>query len=102
MNQSKKDFPTMNSSYNGGSRLREMPGMARADECVQDHPVSSSMVVFGLGIGLGVLLVNAMHSPRRSRYEEVSDRGRHLASQVVAAVREAVPDMVRRQMSSFR
>jgi len=102
LNPLKKEILTMNSSNNGGSRLQEMPGMARADECVQDHPFSSSMVVFGLGIGLGVLLVNAMQSPRRSKYEEVSDRGRHLASQVVAAVREAVPDMVRRQMSSFR
>lgn len=58
---------------------------AQTEQSVKDNPVTSSLVTFGVGIGLGLLLTQLLPSPRRHRWYDdyVSDqRARSLADAI--------------------
>jgi len=43
-------------------------GYENVEDMVVNHPASSALVVFGLGLGLGVLIGTAIASEQRSRW----------------------------------
>lgn len=86
-----------------------MPNMRRMQEGVQEaleqpmemareYPVSSMLVVFGVGLGVGVLLsqvaCSAMHHE-----PTFSER---ISQQIHDAVNRVIPDSVRSQISRFQ
>ena len=42
----------------------------RTEDFVHHHPGTSALVVFGLGLGLGALMVSALGRPRRNWYDD--------------------------------
>lgn len=52
------------------ARYRVSDSAQQAGDMVRQHPASSSMVTFGLGFGLGLLLVLAMPGHREPTWRE--------------------------------
>jgi hypothetical protein len=57
----------------------------QTEQSVKDNPVTSSLVTFGVGMGIGLLLTQLIPAPRRHRWYDdyVSDqRARSLADTI--------------------
>jgi len=72
--------------------LRE--GYDAATECVADHPASSILVVFGVGLGLGLLLGHALAEPPRDERHNLASFGRHM----LEAMREYMPQALSKRL----
>jgi hypothetical protein len=67
-------------------------------EMAKEYPVSSMLVVFGVGLGVGVLLSQAVaHLPYAAAEPTVSER---LAKQIYDAVSNAIPPSLAKQFHS--
>jgi hypothetical protein len=62
--------PSQEEMSGGGHRIREAYEMT--EDMVREHPASSALVTFGLGVGLGLVLTALLvpAAPRRSWYDE--------------------------------
>lgn len=65
-------------------------------ETVKDYPVSSALVVFGVGIGAGVLLAKALFSPEPGVQGYVNQ-----AESIAERYGRQIMDAVRSQMKSL-
>jgi len=81
---------------NAGHRMQE--AMERPAELAREYPMSSMLVVFGVGLGVGVLLsqvacASMHHEPTFSE---------RLSRQIYDAVNQVIPDSVRTQIGRFQ
>jgi hypothetical protein len=87
------------STMAGVSQAREFLGRGyeQAEELVVHNPMSSFMVLFGVGLGLGLLLI--MSLPQRERsFSELSTREK--AQRLGQKVRDTVAQIMPERMSS--
>lgn len=69
--------------------------MEKPMEMAKEYPVASMLVLFGVGVGVGVLLSQAAAMSLGGHTPSMSER---LSKQIYDAVTNAVPDSVRRQL----
>ena len=77
------------------SSMRE--SVSQPTEMVKDYPLSSMLVVFGIGLGVGVLLSQAIAEPVRAMGPEPSMMEK-LGRQMYDALHHAMPDALARRM----
>lgn len=71
--------------------------MEKPMEMVKEYPVVSTMLLFGVGVGVGVLLSQAL--PQMTACTETRTMSEKLAKQVYEAVSKVIPDSLVRQMN---
>jgi len=81
---------------NSAHRFQE--AMEKPAEVAREYPVSSMLVVFGVGLGVGLVLsqvacASMHHEPTFSE---------RLSRQIYDAVNQVIPDTVRAQMARFQ
>lgn len=69
--------------------------MEKPVEVAKEYPVTSMMVLFGVGVGVGVLLAQACAANLPSMHSETMSE--KLSRQIYDAVTNAIPDSVRKQ-----
>lgn len=70
-------------------------GGTAISDCVQSSPVSTTLAVFGLGLGAGVLLGQLMAGPARSRNSVLEQT---LGRSVMRSLNSYVPDALRNHL----
>lgn len=80
---------------NSTHRFRE--ALEKPVEVAREYPISSMLVLFGVGVGVGVLISQVACS---SMYHEPTFSER-LSRQIYHAVNEVLPETVRGQISRF-
>jgi len=68
--------------------------LEQSREMVSEYPISSLMVVFGLGVGLGVLLSQTLVAPMMQP-QCATER---LGNQIYDAIANAIPDSIMRKL----
>lgn len=68
--------------------------LEQSKEIISDYPISSLMVVFGLGVGLGVLLSQSLVAPMLQP-QCATER---LGKQIYDAIASGIPDSIMRKM----
>jgi len=81
----------MNTSRMGGVSCSLPDSLKQPTEMVKEYPVSSVMVAFGIGIGVGVLLGQALAAPLASWVEPEPSMAQRVGRQVLEAVRGVMP-----------
>lgn len=84
-----------NSRHDVASMFEDASTVPR--ELVHDYPVPTAVVVFGLGIGVGLLAVHLLGGPGH-KAEPKSSTFETLGRQICDAVRNAVPEAISRHM----
>jgi hypothetical protein len=93
----------MSSQVQRGNRGRDTPSsrassLSRSSrELVEEYPVASTLLAFGIGVGVGVLIgqtIAAAVSPERDSLSRLDS----LSQQVRDAVRKAVPEAISRYL----
>ncbi len=101
----------MSSQIHHGNRRRGVPSSTRnslasssrelvdsSRELVEEYPISSTLLAFGVGLGVGVLvgqtIAGALHSEPTA-----SSRLESLSQQVCDVVRNSIPDAISRHLS---
>jgi len=72
--------------------------MSQPTEMVKDYPLSSMLVVFGLGLGVGVLLSQAIAEPVMRAMAPEPSMMEKLGRQMYDALHHAMPDALARRM----
>jgi hypothetical protein len=83
------------------SRYAIEEAFQRPAEVAREYPITSMLVVFGVGLGVGVMLGQVACSSLASLYEEPTFAER-LSRQITSAVNEVLPDAVRRPLARFQ
>ena len=84
---------------NSTHRIRD--AMEKPMEVAREYPISSMLVLFGVGLGVGVLLSQAACSSLTSMYHEPTFSEK-LSHQIYHAVNEVLPESIRGQLSRFQ
>jgi hypothetical protein len=84
---------------NSGRMFQE--ALERPAELAKEYPITSMLMVFGVGLGVGVLLSQAACGSLGYSYHEPTFTER-LSRQVFHTVNEVLPDAVRQQMARFQ
>ncbi len=66
-------------------------------DLVEEYPISSTLLAFGVGLGVGVLVAQTL-AGALSSHSEPQGRLDSLSQQVCDAVRNAVPDAIGRYL----
>jgi len=66
-------------------------------ELVEEYPISSTVLAFGVGLGIGVLVGQTIAGALRSE-PDPSSRLESLSQQVCDAVRKSVPEAISRYL----
>jgi len=72
----------------------------RPDQMVKEHPLPSMLLMFGLGLGVGVLLSQTLCSSLIEAFEEPTMTEK-MRRQVYDAVSRVVPPSVLKQLQSY-
>jgi hypothetical protein len=84
---------------NSAHRFRE--AIEKPVEVAKEYPVASMLVVFGVGLGVGVLLSQVACSSFAGMYHEPTFSER-LSQQIYHAVNDVIPDSLRGQLARFQ
>ena len=94
----------MNPQIRQGNRRHEMPSeqpwsfsMSSSRELIGEHPVSSTLLAFGMGLGVGVLIGQTIAGALMQE-SHPSTRLESLSQQVCDAVRNAIPEAISRHL----
>lgn len=81
--------------YNPTNRVAEYATgyAAEGKELLEEYPLASVMIAFGLGVAAGMTLVNMFSDSMSSHRESLSHR---IGSQFLEAMSQVVPDSVAR------
>ena len=82
------------------SRYSVQEAFAKPAEMARDYPVSTMLVVFGVGLGVGVILSQACGS--LEGFHQQPTFTERISRQIMSAVNEVLPDAVSRQLASFQ
>ena len=64
--------------------------MTAIENCVNDNPVSSTLVAVGTGFAFGLMMATLFRSPEEKRSSYFSELGRQLQRKVVNSLPESV------------
>lgn len=67
-------------------------------EMVKDYPVSSMLVIFGVGLGVGVLISQALYEPMARTFYHEPSMMEKLGRQMYDALHSAMPEALARRM----
>lgn len=73
--------------------------LSQPTEMVQEHPLSSMLVVFGIGLGVGVLLSQAIAEPVMRAFAPEPSMMEKLGRQIYDTFQSAMPEALARRMS---
>ncbi len=68
---------------------------AAAEAAIKDYPLAMTMAVFGAGLGLGVLIGEALASPMGLRPEPTAEK---LGRKILDSIAEYLPASVQKQI----
>jgi hypothetical protein len=85
-------------AHEGRQRISEnmFHAMQRPDEMVKDYPVSSMLLAFGLGLGVGVVIAQACAGPLMSYVHHEPSMSEKLSRQIYDAVSSVIPQSLSR------
>lgn len=62
-----------------------------SEDCLKDNPLTSTMVVFGAGAAIGLLIANALSSrEEETKRDYFSQLGRQISSSIGSAIPESL------------
>jgi hypothetical protein len=77
----------------------EMPMASRcaaaAESAIQDHPLAMTLAMFGVGLGLGVVVGSALAEPMGIRREPTAE---NLGRKILDSIAEYLPASVQKQL----
>lgn len=68
---------------------------------VRGHPIESALMIFGLGIGVGIVLSHALQEPIRQMLEPESTTFQKISKHVMEAVQQSLPEAVARHWGNL-
>ena len=68
---------------------------AAAESAIQDHPLAMTLAIFGVGMGLGVMLGSAIAEPIGLRKQPVAE---NLGRKILDSIAEYLPASVQKQL----
>lgn len=74
----------------------------KSSQLVCDHPVSSVLIVFGIGLGAGVVVANLLSGPTRPRptlARRTEQAAEQLGRQVLDAIGGVLPESLAKHVS---
>jgi hypothetical protein len=85
-----------------GSRISSMMegAVQRPKQAVEEYPISSMLVVFGVGLGVGVVLSQALCAPLMRAFEPEPSFTEKLGRSMYDAMASMMPESVTRRMSA--
>jgi hypothetical protein len=84
----------------GASAQRPSSYSTSPSELLDDYPVASTILAFGVGLGVGVLIGQTVASALSSRAEPSQfSRLESLGTQISDAVRNAIPEAISRHLA---
>ena len=83
------------------SRYAIQEAFHKPAEMAREYPVSSMLIVFGVGLGVGVILSQVACSSLVGFHEEPTITER-IGRQIKSAVNDVLPEMVSRQLARFQ
>lgn len=89
----------MNASASNRSYASSL-GLDRPAEIVQEYPISTAMIVFGVGMGLGLLLSHTVGDSFLRAVEPPPSMAERLSRQLYETLSQAVPESVARRFAS--
>lgn len=81
----------MNTSRIGGVSCSLPDSLKQPTEMVKEYPVSSVMVAFGVGLGIGLLVGQALAAPLASWVEPEPSMAQRVGRQVMDVVGRVMP-----------
>jgi len=84
---------------NSAHRFRD--ALEKPGEVAKEYPISSMLVVFGVGLGVGVLLSQVACSSFPGLHHEPTFSEK-LSHQIYHAVNEVIPETLRGQLARFQ
>lgn len=75
-------------------------GLERPAEIVQEYPISTAMVVFGVGLGLGLLLSHTVCESLMQAVQPPPTMAERLSRQFYDTLSHAVPESVSRRFAA--
>lgn len=72
--------------------------LAQPTEMVKEYPVSSMLVIFGIGLGVGVMLSQALYEPVSRTFYPEPTLMEKLGRQMYDALHSAMPEALARRM----
>ena len=88
----------MHEQFEGDSS--EMPMASRcaaaAESAIQEHPLAMTMAMFGVGLGLGVVIGSALAEPMGIRKQPVAET---LGRKILDSISEYLPASVQKQLN---
>lgn len=88
----------MVAQQNESNTHRMQEALQQPMEMAREYPMSSMLVLFGVGLGVGVLLSQVACSAMPHHEPTFSER---LSQQIHDAVNQVIPDSVRSQLNRF-
>jgi len=82
----------------GNSRMKFEEALEKPMELAREYPVSSMLVVFGVGLGVGLLLSQAASAPLAYLTHHEPSMAEKLGHRVLEAIRPVLPDTIARSM----
>ncbi len=79
-------------------KLRSDTTFGRSTGVVKEYPVSSMLVVFGIGIGVGALLGSTLAAPIMSAIKSEPSTAEKLGTQIYAALANTIPSSIMRRL----
>jgi hypothetical protein len=74
--------------------------MMHPTETVKEYPVSSMLVVFGVGIGVGVLLAQTLCDPMIRAWQPEPTMSEKMSQRVAEALQSVSPEWLNRRFAS--
>lgn len=84
------------------SRISSMMGTAiqQPKQVVEEYPISSMLIVFGIGLGVGVVLSQALCDPVMRAFQPEPSFTEKLGRSMYEAMSSVIPESVARRMSA--
>jgi len=69
---------------------------AACESAIKDHPMAMTLAMFGVGMGLGVVIGSALAEPMGMRKQPVAE---HLGRKILDSISEYLPASVAKQLN---
>jgi len=78
------------------SRMSFQDAVEKPMELTREYPVSSMLVIFGVGLGVGLVLSQAVASPLGHMMQPEPTMSEKIGQRVMEAIRPMLPDSIAR------
>lgn len=91
-----EEYMQMGKEVCSNARHQAEEALHATEDVVRENPLSATLVVFSVGVGLGLLATTLLMPRRRESYETLADRSYR---QIADTIARLIPDSVRAKMS---